>query len=214
MQNKGTISSLKFFHGIVKFGKAAAIFLIVFTIIASFIYPNAIEIPIQYEIDKVGTTQFGNSSTNEVWLFKGEGNLKYKSSDNTKFTSMAAFNIFFKICIALASFYVYSLFDKIITTTINRKPFSHENAVRMKWLAYVFIAMGILSVTYKISGLLFLEGTFSSEIIKQESMGIQLGGYFVELLFNRGTLLGLIALLFSQILRYGVELREETALTI
>jgi len=168
MQNKATISYLKFFHGLVKFGKAAAIILIIVTVISSFIYPNAIDIPIQYEIDNVGTTQFGNSQTNEVWLFEGEGRLKYKSSDNTKFNSMAAFNILFKICIALASFCIYFLFDKIIAATINKQPFSHDNAVRMKWLAYVFISMGILSVIYKISGLLFLEGTFSSEIIKQE----------------------------------------------
>ena len=214
MQNNSTISYLKIFHGLVKFGKGAAIFLLIVTIISSFMNPNQIDIPIQYKIENAGILQLDGATASEVWLFEGEGRLKYHSTDNTGFSSMSAFNIFFRLCILLASFIIYYMFDKIIQSTIDKKPFSKENADSVKWLAYIFIITGILSVIYKMSGVLFLDKHLSSEVINQDNLGVQLGGYFVELLFNRGTLLGLFALLFSQIIRYGVELKEESELTI
>jgi hypothetical protein len=62
--------------------------------------------------------------------------------------------------------------------------------------------------------LFHLNDSFESSIIEQNFSSYNIGRTIGQTLFNKGILSGLFALLVAQILNYGIELKEETALTI
>jgi len=199
MQNGSVIKYLKFFHGFTK---------------SSIYNPKQIAIPIQYKIRDAGNIVVNNTTENPVWVFEGEGSLKYQVGATAPLSSIAVFNIFFNIITVFAAYFIYFFLEKIIRSAIDKKPFSKETAGSMQKLGYILIGYGTLLGIYHFAGMLFLDGHFSSEVIQLDSFNVQFVKNTLELFFNKRTLLGFFALLVSLILRYGIELKEEQALTI
>jgi hypothetical protein len=214
MQNNSTIRYLKIFRGLITIGKYVMLIEIILIIISSISNPSQLEIPIHYEISNIGSIQLDNGEKNDVLLANGDGFLKYESSKNIPFTSLSALNIFIKISFAIGSFYIYFLLLKIVKSTIDKRPFSTENANRMKWIGYILILTGFLSGSFDMIALFHLNDSFESSIIEQNFSSYNIGRTIGQTLFNKGILSGLFALLVAQILNYGIELKEETALTI
>lgn len=214
MKNSSAIKYLKFFHGFVKFAKVMTLLAIFITIISSIYNYNQIEIPISYQIPEAGKISFNDLGERPVLIKEGNGILKYQATDDAQFTSMAAFNILFNIAAAFAIYFIYFFLEKVIKSAIDKKPFSIENANSMQKLGYLFIGYGTFSSIYHIAGLLFIGDSFYSEIIQQESFNMLFLKNTIELLFNKRTLLGFFALLISLMLKYGIELKQETELTI
>lgn len=211
MQNQSTIRLLNFFHSFIKLAKVLTMFVVVFTIISSIRTPNRINIPIQYGIRDTGTTKLNNT---KAWV-AGAGTVQYSLEENPPFNYMAGFNIFHKIFLAIGGFAVYFLLEKIVRSTLNKQPFIIENANRMMLIGLVFIATGILLSINNIIGLFYIHQNFSSEVITvQENFNSQLIQHIIQLFINKRALLGLFAILVAQILKYGIELKNENALTI
>ncbi len=211
MQNQSTIRLLNFFHNFIKLGKVITGAAIIFTILSSVNYPNRINIPIQFGIRDTGITQLND---NDVLVGEGNGKLIYDIEEKPSFNYMTGFNIFHELFLVIGIFIIYFLLDKIVHSTLNKQPFIIENAKRMFLLGLVLIITGAITTANDIIGLFYIRQNFNSDIVIPLDFNSQLTKYIISFFMNKKALLGLFAILVAQILKYGVELKNENALTI
>jgi len=216
MQHKTSNSILIFIHGFILF--IAFLFVVKGIMIITDIWqtPNEIAIPINFSIEEAGKIKYQKNSLYNFRISNATGTIRYYPQ-NLEQAPIPIYNIFIRLLGALLPMFVFFLLHKIMQTAIRKTPFDLINVKRMRWIGIGLIILGLLTVIKKYNGLDFLTDYVTSDVISfytVNTISSYVSGTLVGAFFRSELILGLVALFGAEILKYGILLKEENALTI
>jgi len=178
--------------------------------------PKAISIPVKLEVDLIdkGQLNYDNKTPINIDFKEVEAIMVYEENNplNAPINWTEIGYVLIRMSLLL---FVIFLTYKIMQTTLKNEPFSSINANRMRWIGYSFIFMGLLRFLINVWDLSILEQYLTSPHTDIENCYsiISIFEIFWKLLFTE-ILLGLLALFVAAIFKHGIDLREESKLTI
>jgi len=215
MQNQISKSVISFIHGFVLF--IAFMFVVkgLITITNIWNTPNEIAIPINFSVEEAGKINYQGNNTYDFRISKAAGVITYYPQ-NLDQAPIPIYNIFLRLLGALLPIFVFFLLHKIMRTSIRETPFDLKNVSRMRWIGIGLIIWGLLTAIKRYNGLDFLTNHVTSDIISfyMNSNSSYVSGTLLGVFLRSELILGLVALFGSEILRYGINLQKEQALTI
>lgn len=216
MQTKSSQIAIKFIHGFILF-TAFMFFIVAVTTIQEIIQsPFEIAVPINFSLEEVGKINYENSGSYDFRIRSASGIAQY-SPQHIDTAPLPYYNIFNRIIDAIIPILVFFLLHKVMQTTLRKTPFTLSNVRKLRWIGIILIIGGILTVFERFAGIDFLADHVISDIISFTSLGSHLAyklGFIIGLLLKSQLAIGLIALFAAEILKYGINLQQETELTI
>lgn len=216
MQTKSSQITIKFIHGFILF-IAFLFFLVAFNTIQEIIQsPSEIAVPIRFSLEEAGKINYESGGSYDFKIRSASGIAQYypQNLDNAP---MPYYNIFNRLIDALIPIFIFFLLHKIMQTARRKTPFILSNVRKLRWIGVTLIIWGFLTVYERFIGMDFLADHVASSMISFTSLGNSAAynlGFTFGIILKSPLVLGLISLFAAEILKYGIDLQNETELTI
>ncbi len=134
------------------------------------------------------------------------------TAKNYKIIFAKGFRVLFTVVfVAYAGFSVYfiHLLLQFVKSALSKAFFSFKNVLRIRWMAFILIGLGISSLIMRLITQYIAYNYFEKDLT---STGFTVS--FNPDIFTNGIFIGLIVLIVAQAFDHGLKLKEEQDLTI